>query len=136
MIQRSFHQFQKDRDSLQVEEQKRDLELELSKVEDLSVAVKDETHYDFNMEEAIADHYYVAKERDKKQEEVRQIITQPENIAPFLNPGRLVHVNEGETDWGWGILIAASRRKLGGAGGAEGDAEAESSEAQWVLDVF
>merc|ERR1740123_2355833 len=101
MIQRSFHQFQKDRESLALEDQKRDIEVELAKVEDLRIAVKDETHYEFNMDEAIADHYYVWKEREKKKEEIREIVIRPENIAPFLNPGRLVRMKDGETDWGW-----------------------------------
>merc|ERR1719230_856803 len=35
MIQRSFHQFQKDRDALEIQEKKRDLESELTRIEDL-----------------------------------------------------------------------------------------------------
>jgi len=136
MIQRSFHQFQKDRDSLALEDQKRDIEVELEKIEDLRVVVKDEAQYDFNMEEAIADHYYIAKERERKQEELRQLVIQPENIAPFLNPGRLIHLKDGETDWGWGILAAASRKKLGTGPTVGPEGEELPEESHWVLDMF
>lgn len=40
-------------------------------------------------------------------------------------------MKEGETDWGWGILINAARKKL-----TENDSVLEDSEPQWVLDVF
>jgi len=133
MIQRSFHQFQKDRDALAVQDQKRDVEVELTKVEDLRAAVKDVTKYEFNLDEAIADHYYLTKERDRKQEDLRQIVIAPDNIARFLNPGRLVYMKDGDVDWGWAILIAAGRRNV--ATQAE-DPEGESADSQWVLDVF
>mmetsp|Transcript_95215 Transcript_95215/g.308313 ORF Transcript_95215/g.308313 Transcript_95215/m.308313 type:complete len:1047 (-) Transcript_95215:81-3221(-) len=131
MIQRSFLQFQKDRDALSLQDQKRDLEVELTRIDDLRVVVKDDTHYDFNIDEAIADHYYIVKEMNKKSEELRQIVTRPENIAPFLNPGRLVSMRDGSTDWGWGILIAASRRKV-----VADEVESDETEMQWVVDVF
>jgi len=132
MIQRSFHQFQKDRDALAVTDQKRDLEVELSKVEDLKAVVKDDKAYDFNIDEVIADHYYLVKELEKKKEELRKIVVLPENIAPFLNPGRLVCMKDGTSDWGWGILIQASRRKAV----VENPEDEETSEPQWVVDVF
>jgi len=132
MIQRSFHQFQKDRDALAMHEKRRDLETELSSIDDLRAVVKDDTMYTFNVDEAIADYYYLDKELERKREELRQIVARPEHIAPFLNPGRLVRMKDGANDWGWGILIAAGRQKIV----AEADDEAVESEPQWVLDVF
>lgn len=90
MIQRSFHQFQKDKTALEIQSQKQDLETEVANLEDLRVAVNDESSYSFNVDEAIADYYYIDKQLSKKLEEKREIVTRQENIAPFLNPGRLV----------------------------------------------
>ncbi|CAE8646419.1 unnamed protein product [Polarella glacialis] len=133
MIQRSFHQFQKDKGALEVQNQKRDFETELANIEDIRGAVMDDTTYDFNVDETIADYYYIAKELEKKTEERRQIVIRPENIAPYLNPGRLVYMKDGETEWGWGILVAASRKRLTGD---DQVLEGEDNEPQWVLDVF
>uniref|UniRef100_A0A7S2Q2C1 Superkiller viralicidic activity 2-like 2 n=1 Tax=Zooxanthella nutricula TaxID=1333877 RepID=A0A7S2Q2C1_9DINO len=135
MIQRSFHQFQKDRDALSVQDQKRDLEVELAKVEDLRAVVKDDAQYEFSLDEAVADHYYLTKERARHKEELRQVVVRPEYIAPFLNPGRLVYMRDGDVDWGWGILVAATRRRLAQEAGEEAEGD-EASEPQWVLDVF
>eukprot|EP00928_Gymnodinium_smaydae_P020163 TRINITY_DN17797_c0_g1_i1.p1 TRINITY_DN17797_c0_g1~~TRINITY_DN17797_c0_g1_i1.p1 ORF type:complete len:584 (-),score=183.46 TRINITY_DN17797_c0_g1_i1:136-1887(-) len=134
MIQRSFHQFQKDKDALEVQEKKRSLETELAAVEDLRAVVKDDTKYNFNVDEEIADYYYITKELEKKKEDLRQIVIRPENIAPYLNPGRLVYMRDGETDWGWGILVAASKQKVASEGVVERDEEQD--EPQWVLDVL
>lgn len=43
-------------------------------------------------------------------------------------------MKDGETDWGWGILVAASRKKL--VGDSAEVLESEEPELQWVLDVF
>lgn len=133
MIQRSFHQFQKDKNALEVQSQKKDLETQLANIEDIRGAINDDTKYAFNVDEAIADYYYVTKELDKKREERRQILIRPENIAPYLNPGRLVYMKDGDNDWGWGILIAAARKRLTGD---DQVLEGDDNEPQWVLDVF
>eukprot|EP00933_Yihiella_yeosuensis_P061634 TRINITY_DN64474_c0_g1_i1.p1 TRINITY_DN64474_c0_g1~~TRINITY_DN64474_c0_g1_i1.p1 ORF type:complete len:741 (+),score=201.03 TRINITY_DN64474_c0_g1_i1:328-2223(+) len=132
MIQRSFHQFQKDKGALEVQNEKRDLETQLANIEDLRSATGDGDDYAFNVDESIADYYYIAKELEKKKEERRQVIIRPENVAPFLNPGRLVYLKDGDTDWGWGILAAAAKKKLTDDQVLEG----EDQEPQWVLDVF
>merc|ERR1719327_1570466 len=130
MIQRSFHQFQKDKVALAIQEQKRDLEKELAGIEDIRLAVKDDTSYSFNVDETIADYYYLAKELERRREELRLLVTNPIHVAPFLNPGRLVCLKDGAVDWGWGILVSAARRQV------DGDAEDGDGEAVWILDVF
>jgi ATP-dependent RNA helicase DOB1 len=111
MIQRSFFQFQKDKDALDIQEKKRDYETQLAAIEDLRAVVKDDNKYAFSVDEAIADYYHISKEIEKKREELRQVVIIPEHVAPFLNPGRLVYMKDGTVDWGWGILVAASRQK-------------------------
>lgn len=130
MIQRSFHQFQKDRAALDIQDQKKDLEAELGRIEDIRTIVKDDTVYNFNVDEVVADYYFLTKELEKRRGELRRLVTMPEHIVPFLNPGRLVHMKDGDTDWGWGILVAAGRKKIPAQQGEE------DSEPLWVLEVF
>ena len=35
---------------------------------------------------------------------IRSVIVQPLNSLPFLNAGRMVHVKDGDVDWGWGLI--------------------------------
>merc|ERR1740130_1932238 len=112
MIQRSFFQFQKDKDALDTQEKRRDLEAQLAGIEDLRSVVKDDVKYSFSVDEAIADYYYLTKELERRGEEKRQVIIKPENVAPFLNPGRLVAMKDGAVDWGWGVLVSAIRQKI------------------------
>lgn len=37
-------------------------------------------------------------------EEIRKIVAKEENVIPFLQAGRLVHIKTGKQDWGWGIV--------------------------------
>jgi len=51
--------------------------------------------------------------QDKQiREEIRKIVTKPENIVPFLVPGRMLRVKTDTDDWGWGILSSFSKQKL------------------------
>jgi ATP-dependent RNA helicase DOB1 len=45
-------------------------------------------------------------------EEIRKIVVKPENIVPFLVPGRLIHVKTEKEDWGWGILVSFSKQRI------------------------
>jgi len=138
MIQRSFHQFQKDRAALEIQDQKRDLEAELTRIEDLRSVVQDDAQHGFNIDEAIADYYYLTKEAEKKRADIRQIVNRPDNIVPFLNPGRLLYMVDGVVEWGWGILVHACRRKLevNPQKKKSAMAEEEEEEIQWVVDIF
>lgn len=137
MIQRSFHQFQKDRQSIGIQEKKKALEVQLSAIEDLASAVKDDATYEFSVDEATADYFFLAKEKERKKEELRQLMFEPDIIAPFFNPGRLVQMKDGEVDWDWGVLMAASRQVVkNGREVVGGPARQEEDEVQWVLDVF
>uniref|UniRef100_A0A7S1AV33 Superkiller viralicidic activity 2-like 2 n=1 Tax=Noctiluca scintillans TaxID=2966 RepID=A0A7S1AV33_NOCSC len=131
MIQRSFHQFQKDKVSVEIQEQKRDVQSELASIEDLRTVVKDGAEYAFSVEETVADYYYIVKELERKREERRQIVILPDNIAQFLNPGRLLHLRD-DVDWGWGILISAVLQDV-----VETDPAAENEETRrWMLEMF
>ena len=59
------------------------------------------------------------KQKDVINKEIRKIVSQPQNIVPFLVPGRLIRVqvqsiddNEEVQDWGWGIVVNFTKQKL------------------------
>ena len=59
------------------------------------------------------------KQKGTVEKEVRRIVSQPQNIVPFLVPGRLIRVQvegssdtEAAQDWGWGIVVSFSKQKL------------------------
>ena len=44
--------------------------------------------------------------------EIQKIVAKPENIVPFLVPGRLIHVKTNKDDWGWGVLVSFSKQRI------------------------
>ena len=53
---------------------------------------------------------------------------------PFLQPGRLVRVRDGDADFGWGTIINVQRR--GGNGNAMPQSRNRASPPQYVVDVL
>jgi hypothetical protein len=53
---------------------------------------------------------------NKVDKEIRKIVALPENVVPFLVPGRLVRISiasdSKEQDWGWGILVNFTKQKI------------------------
>lgn len=49
------------------------------------------------------------QQKTKIKEEIRKIVVRPENIVPFLVPGRMIHIKTEQFDWGWGILGSVSK---------------------------
>jgi ATP-dependent RNA helicase DOB1 len=50
----------------------------------------------------------IEKQKEIK-DEIRKIVIKPENIVPFLVPGRVIHIKTGKDDWGWGVLSSFSK---------------------------
>ena len=78
-------------------------------------------------------------------------MSQPQNIVPFLVPGRLIKVQVqsiGEKDevqeWGWGIVVNFTKQKLNpknlqqqvGRKNKELQSIIEQNETHYVLDVY
>jgi len=40
------------------------------------------------------------------------IVCEPENIVPFLVPGRLLKIKSECVDWGWGILVSWTKQRI------------------------
>lgn len=56
-------------------------------------------------QEACEEYVELRNEMGACEKVVQEGITEPDACLPFLKAGRLVHVREGATDWGWGIVL-------------------------------
>lgn len=99
ILMHSFHQFQQER---KCPELKRNLVTKLEQYK--SIKVEDE---------ALIKRKLKLKDQAKNiSNEIRKIVVKPENIIPFLVPGRLVHIKTDQYDWGWGVLVNFSKQRI------------------------
>ena len=56
-------------------------------------------------EEQVASYYKLRQQVSGLQRELRAHIQKPQHLLPFLQPGRLVHVVNGEHDFGWTMVV-------------------------------
>ena len=80
--------------------------------------------------------------------QIRKIVALPENIVPFLVPGRLIKIsimqtNSTEQDWGWGILVNFTKQRINpkniqcvGAKNKELEEIIDFNESHYLLDVY
>ena len=61
-------------------------------------------------EENVADYWQVRHQLDELKKDVRDVITHPNYSEPFLNAGRLVHIQHNDFDFGWGIILKYTKR--------------------------
>lgn len=88
----------------------------------------------------------MGQQRIQLDDEINKIVTKPENIVPFLVPGRLVYIKTGKDDWGWGILVSFSKQKITAKnkalfkqklkGGGDLSEVKSHTEASFILDVY
>lgn len=62
-------------------------------------------------EEAISDYYDLRKQLEELNKDLQSVITHPTYSLPFLQPGRLVQVKDGDKDYGWGAVVNYSKRQ-------------------------
>jgi ATP-dependent RNA helicase DOB1 len=97
IVKRSFHQFQSERAIPQIKAKVKEMwerYKEISLMNDVENVIKEKLSLEFQIQ--------------KFQDEISKIITQPENIVPFLTPGRLIKVK----NWGWGIVVNFTKKKF------------------------
>ena len=92
LISRSFYQFQ-------VEKQKPELQKQLAELE----VEKNQIHIE--NEEVLAEYFSIRVQLEKLREEVRQVVTLPEHMLNFLQPGRLIHVKDNGEDFDWAVCL-------------------------------
>lgn len=97
MLERCFFQFQS---NSAVPELEADLTRMLAQVDDS--AVEDE--------QTIGEYYDLKRQLDSYAQDMRDIINNPNYCLPFMQPGRLVKVKNGESDFGWGAIVSYSKR--------------------------
>merc|ERR1740123_1548209 len=109
LIHRSFLQFS---DSLQTPKLKTDI-----------ATLTEESNGIEIKEEALASTYHqLLTERNIMEERLMEFTHEPDVLLPFLNPGRVVHVVDGNRVFGWGIILnfhqmsKANQRKMRDAG--------------------
>jgi ATP-dependent RNA helicase DOB1 len=90
IIKRSFHQFQAERQVPVIKLKIKEMYDKLKKI-----------NIENNVEKLIKEILNIQSQIENYQEENSRIITLPENIVPFLAPGRLIKIRK----WGWGICV-------------------------------
>jgi len=76
-------------------------ELEEAEQERDAIVIKDE--------DSIKEYYELRQLLKEKGQDFQAVITHPTYSLPFLNPGRLVEIKDGDKDFGWGVVIAYNK---------------------------
>ncbi|KAG7194949.1 ATP-dependent RNA helicase mtr4 [Scheffersomyces spartinae] len=97
MLENSFFQFQNASSVPQMEQ-------ELKKLTDSKGLIQ------VDDEQTVKEYYELKKQLTKFQEDVRQVVTHPGHILPFLQAGRVIKIKIGEFDYGWGMVTGVTRR--------------------------
>ena len=96
LIRRSFLQFQR---TVNVPVLKSKLGSVLAEAK--AIAVPDEHE--------VERYYQLRKQLDALRFSMNQFILSPRFISPFLQPGRLLKIKEGDNAFGWGVLVKTSQ---------------------------
>ncbi|GAB2222920.1 hypothetical protein Droror1_Dr00017051 [Drosera rotundifolia] len=92
VIKNSFHQFQYEKSLPEISKKIELLEREISTLDDSGQANVAEYH-NLRLDLALLEKKLMAE------------MTRPERVLFYLQPGRLVRIREGVTDWGWGVVV-------------------------------
>ena len=98
MLEKSFFQFQNNECLPELERQLNRLQKERS------------TFPPIEQENEIEGYYGLKQELASIQHNIKKVLYHPSYILPFVQPGRLVYVREGEKDFGWGCFIGLQRK--------------------------
>ncbi|ORX69156.1 antiviral helicase [Linderina pennispora] len=97
MLERSFHQFQTQAQIPKLEAKVDDLQEELSLMK-------------INDEPSVKRFYDLRTQLDSMSGEMVKVIVHPSHSLPYLQPGRLVRVNVGGLNFGWGCVTFFQRK--------------------------
>lgn len=79
-----------------------------------------------------AEEYAALKERLGAAEGVvRQYLQRPDYSMHFLLPGRIVRVAEGETDWGYGVIVSVMRKS-----GLDSQGQSAEAAGAYIADIL
>ncbi len=58
----------------------------------------------------IEEYYEFRKQVDSLQADFREVVTHPSYALPFMQPGRVIEVLDGNRDFGWGVVVNYEKR--------------------------
>lgn len=109
IILQSFHQFQSERGLPALKQR-------------LDDALTEFTSLNIPNEGLIRQRRKLENQLESVRSEVRTIVAEPENVVPFLAPGRLIRVSlssgsenssdDSAKEWGWGILVNFTKQRI------------------------
>ena len=97
MLGRCFKQFQRMHSVPNLQKEIRELE-------------ETKAEYVIEDEETIADYFAIRRQLEVLKGDLRYVINHPNYSLPFLQPGRLVRVSHGASDFGWGCIVNYNKR--------------------------
>ncbi|XP_013393538.1 exosome RNA helicase MTR4 [Lingula anatina] len=92
MLERSFYQFQNYSAIPEMYEKLKKLETQYNSIT-------------MEREDEVAGYYRIRQQLANLEKELQNYIHKPQYLLPFLQPGRMVKVKNGEDDFGWGIVV-------------------------------
>lgn len=92
MLRSSFHQFQHTQHVPRIQAEIVSL---VEKADNLQI----------ENEQEISDYHATKTQLASLKRQIQETIVIPEHIVPFMNPGRVVRIVDGNTDWGYGIVL-------------------------------
>ncbi|KZT54268.1 antiviral helicase [Calocera cornea HHB12733] len=102
--------------------------------QELTQAEEEEAAITVPQEEEVAQIFDMRKQIEELTTDMKDVITHPTYIVPFLQPGRLVQIVVDGLDFGWGILVNYSKRTPGKNKPMPGIKE--KPQHQYILDVL
>ena len=127
MILQSFRQYQNEQKVPELEDQINALTIQK---EDISI----------DHEEEVAQFYHLDKQRMAANSDLRRIIHDPKHCLPYLKtPGRLVRVQDGDLNWGWGVVVNFQKKKADGDMGKKDkdvDFSTDAVGSHYIVDVL
>ncbi|KAJ2394421.1 ATP-dependent RNA helicase mtr4, partial [Coemansia sp. RSA 2559] len=125
MLERSFHQFQTQAEIPRLEARAHELQTEVAliKIDD---------------EPSVKRFYDLRMQLDSLSGDVAKAIVHPSTSLPFLQPGRLVRVNTGGLDFGWGCVTFFQRKAKKQQSGprANSDDQNDAGADGYIVDVL
>ncbi|GMH10728.1 hypothetical protein Nepgr_012569 [Nepenthes gracilis] len=103
VIRNSFHQFQYEKALPEIGKKIEKLEQEAAML-------------DGSGEAEVAEYHKLRLDLSLLEKKMMTEITRPERVLYYLQPGRLVKIREGGTDWGWGVVVNVVKKPSAASG--------------------
>lgn len=139
IIMKSFHQFQNERELPQL---KRKLEQDLTEYRGIKI----------EGEEKLEKQQRLKEQKIKVDYAINEIVCLPENMVPFLVPGRFIKItqrpnslseNTKSVDWGWGLVVNFQKQRINPKKFVMGDSKNKEyldvmskSDIHYIVDVL